>query len=359
MRYLVFTNTPKHVHVYKYVVRELERRGHDVLILARDYGCTIDLLDWYDLPYEEYGTCGTSKYSLFRRLPGHYARIIRSARRFAPDFIFGYGAYAAHAGLLTGATTVLVTDSEVETLDMGISRPFVDAILTPYTYGTDLGSVHYTFNGFNECAYLHPEVFSSRPDVRDWLGIGDDPFVLLRFNAFGSHHDVGVAGFTPSQRRRLIEQLADSVTVFVSDEGGDLDFADLPARPYDAHPALLHDVLAEAELLVADTQTMVTEAALLGTPAIRSNSFAGGDDMGNFLELERQGLISNFAEFDAVLSRARLLLEGGEHDSWLERRDSFMADKVNLTDLLVEIALAQSVNVSPRLSARAATSKVG
>jgi predicted glycosyltransferase len=40
---------------------------------------------------------------------------------------------------------------------------------------------------------------------------------------------------------------------------------------------------------------MTTEAAVLGTPAIRCNSFVGKRDMGNFIELEKKyGLIFNF-----------------------------------------------------------------
>jgi predicted glycosyltransferase len=339
MRVLVFTNTPAHVHVYKHAVAELERRGHEVLVLARDYGCTVALLDWYDLPYRVFGSCGTTQFSLLRRLPGHYVRMVLAARRFDPDVVFGYGAYAAHTGFATGARTVLVTDSEPETLDVAVSRPFVDAILTPDTYRKDLGPKHYVFDGVTECAYLHPDVFTPRTDVRDRLGVGDDRFVLLRFNAFGSHHDVGRSGLSPAQRRTLIERLAQSAVVFVSDEGGEVDLSDLPARRYDLHPALLHDVLAEAALLVADTQTMVTEAALLATPAIRSNDWVGEDDMGNFVELAAAGLIFNLSDFDDVLSRATALLTDADVPAtWRTRRDAFMADRVNLTELLVAVA---------------------
>lgn len=354
MKYLLFTNTPAQVHVFKHVAAALENRGHDVLILARKYGCTIDLLDWFDLPYQIYGACDTTTSSLLLNLPGHYYRMIRAARQFNPDVIFGHGAYSAHTGLVTGARTVLVTDSEPETLDMTISRPFVDAILTPNTYRKNLGAKHYVFNGFTENAYLHPEVFSPRDDIRSYLGVDTDPYVLVRFNAFGSHHDVGQAGLSPDQRRTLIEELAKYAVVFVSDEGKNLEFDNLPARPFDLHPALLHDVLAEAELLVADTQTMVTEAALLGTPAIRSNSFVGKDDMGNFIELEEADLIYNLADFDEVLERAVALVEtDGVKRIWRDRRTEFMKDKVNLNELLVDVAtLDRSLNRIANLETR-------
>ncbi|MEA5389539.1 hypothetical protein VB773_22160 [Haloarculaceae archaeon H-GB2-1] len=64
MRYLIFANTPAHVHLYRNVVPALEDRGHDVLILGRDYGCTKALLDYFELPYRIYGgrTRASSRY---------------------------------------------------------------------------------------------------------------------------------------------------------------------------------------------------------------------------------------------------------------------------------------------------------
>ncbi|SDM61369.1 hypothetical protein SAMN04487949_2261 [Halogranum gelatinilyticum] len=340
MRYVFFTNTPAHVHLYKHAVRALEAEGHDVLVLGRDYGCTEALLAYYDLPYEIYGKVETTKYSLARELPKHYASILRKVRAFDPDLIFGMGGYAAHAGALTRTPVVLILDSEPTSLDHLVSRPFADLIMTPYTFGKDLGPKHYRFAGFKETAYLHPDVFEPAPDVREQLGVApDEPFALVRFNAFGSHHDVGHRGFSPAQRVELIERLAEHVTVFVTDEGDDLDLTDLPARPYDVHPALLHDVLAEARVLVADTQTMVTEAALLGTPAIRSNSFVGDDDMGNFVELEKRGLVRNLRSFDDVLTTAVAFASDPEIErEWAARRDEYVGGLINLTDLITAVA---------------------
>ncbi|WP_049928269.1 DUF354 domain-containing protein [Halopiger goleimassiliensis] len=340
MNYLFFTNTPAHVHLYKHAVRRLRERGHDVCVLARDYTCTVELLEWYDLPYEVYGGCDTSKGSLLSRLPAHYVRAIRYARRFDPDLIFGMGGYAAHTGAAVRAPTVLLIDSEPASFDHTISTPFARTILTPNTFRKDLGENHYVFPGLKECAYLHPDVYEPDPSVRDRLGLErDEPFVVLRLNAFGSQHDVGERGISGEWRRRIVERLAEDATVLVSDEGGDTDLSALPAEPFDLHPALMHDVLSEASLLVADTQTMVTEAALLGTPAIRSNSFVGDDDMGNFVALENQGLIRNVESPAAILETATDLLARDDlEEEWQRRREQFLADKANLTELVLDVA---------------------
>ena len=340
MRYLIFANTPAHVHLYKHVVEELRGRGHDVLVLGRDYGCTVELLEWYDLPHEVYGYCATAKGSLFARLPAHYARALYHVRRFDPDLIFGMGGYAAHTATLTRTPSVLVLDSESTGLDHAVSTPLARAVLTPDTFLKELGENHHVFPGFKECSYLHPEVYERGASIRDSLGVdADEPYAIVRLNAFGSHHDVGEGGIDEADCRELIDSLAERATVFVSDEGRDVDLARTPAEPFSLHPALLHDALADAELLVADTQTMVTEAALLGTPAIRSNSFVGDDDMGNFLELEDEGLIFNLASFGEVLEQSEMLLDAdGVAAEWERRRDAYLSEKCNLTSLLVEIA---------------------
>jgi hypothetical protein len=219
------------------------------------------------------------------------------------------------------------------------TSPVVDAFLTPSSFTRNLGKKHYTFDGFKETAYLHPDVYTSTGTIREELGVGDDPFVLVRFNAFNGHHDVGRRGFTPDQKRELIDRLSEYATVFVSDEADVLDFEDSAARPYDAHPALMHEALSEAELLIADTQTMITEAALLGTPALRSNSFVGEEDMGNFKALEEAGLVRNFTEFEPVVSTAEEFLQRPDtKEEWAQKREQFLDGKCNLTALIVDIA---------------------
>lgn len=340
MNFVFFTNTPAHVHLYKHAVSRLRAAGHRVRILARDYGCTLALLDRYDLPYHSYGACGTTKRSLLRNLPGHYARIIPTVRRFDPDLIVGMGAYAAHSGAISRTPTILLLDSEPTSLDHLVSQPFAKAILTPEAFRKDLGVNHYRFAGYKECAYLHPDVFTPDPAVRNALEVDrDEPFAVLRFNAFGSHHDVNHSGFSHRERLDLIEYLGHRLTVFVSDEGGEIDLEGTRGEPFDVHPALLHDALAEARLLVADSQTVVTEAGLLGTPAIRSNSFVGENDMGNFIELERAGLIHNVATFEEVIELTDELLADEQRVEQLQqRRCAYLADKVNLTELIVAVA---------------------
>lgn len=342
MRYLVFTNTPAHVHLYKNAVARLRERGHEVLVLARDYQCTVELLQYYDLPFRVYGGCESQKLSLVRNLPGQYASIVRRALRYDPDLVFGMGSYAAHAGVVTRTPTVLVLDSENQDLDHAISHPFAEALVTPHVFRKDLGSKHYTFTGYKECAYLHPDVYEPSPSVREELGVGrDEPYSIVRFNAYGSHHDVGEFGFDEDDRRELVSRLSEHGPVIVSSELDDGDGYAGDVHPFDLHPARLHDALAEASLLATDAHTMATEAGLLGTPTVRFSSFVGDDDYGHHRELERQGLVENYRSFDDVLSRSlELAADTDSAERWAERREEYVGGLADLTELIVETALA-------------------
>jgi hypothetical protein len=61
--------------------------------------------------------------------------------------------------------------------------------------------------------------------------------------------------------------------------------------------------------------------------------------MGNFLELERRDLVRNLRSFDDVLDAATALLADGDAPArWADRREQFMAETVNLTDVIVDVA---------------------
>ncbi|MDZ7729850.1 MAG: DUF354 domain-containing protein [Natrialbaceae archaeon] len=341
MRTLFLVNTPAHAHLYRYPIQALQDRGHSVLALARDHGCTTSLLDWFELPYECYGSHESTgnPVSMARSILGQFVSIISRSRSFDPAVVFGRGQYAALAGTVTGAPTVLVLDDEPSSLNHTISKPFADLILSPAATRRTLGRRHYTFDGFTESAYLHPSVFSPAASVRSALGLGpDERFVLLRFNAHEALHDRGLRGFSRPQRARLIETLAEEARVIVSDESESVDLSGLPATRFDAHPARIHDAIAAASLVVADTGTIVIEGALIGTPTIR---YRGTDrrEYGEFESLTEAGILEEYDRFQPLLDRSRAILADPSCGKrWKDRRDTIVAGQPDVTGLIVTVA---------------------
>ena len=91
-------------------------------------------------------------------------------------------------------------------------------------------------------------------------------------------------------------------------------------------------------MLIGDTQTMATEAGILGTPAIRCNSFVGENDMGNFIELEKKyDLIYSYRDQDEALNKAlELLKDDNLKREWAKKIERLLNEKIDVTKFMVE-----------------------
>jgi predicted glycosyltransferase len=136
-------------------------------------------------------------------------------------------------------------------------------------------------------------------------------------------------------KRELVKKLGKYATVFISSE------APLPKEfeKYRLPISIesIHDFLFCAKLLVCDSQTMTTEAGVLGTPAIRCNSFVGENDMGNFIELEQKyGLIFNYNDPNKAINKAvELIQEPNLKEEWRKKREKILKDKIDITKFML------------------------
>lgn len=106
----------------------------------------------------------------------------------------------------------------------------------------------------------------------------------------------------------------------------------LPIAPSD-----IHHVLAQAYLLLSDSQSMSVEAAMLGTPSIRYSDFSGRISVLEELE-HTYKLTFGIKPGDQQKLVARLLdllLEPNCDAIFQERRRRMLGDKLNVTEFLV------------------------
>ena len=91
------------------------------------------------------------------------------------------------------------------------------------------------------------------------------------------------------------------------------------------HPQDVHHILSCAWLYVGDSQSMATEAALLGVPSLRYNSFVGENDMSNFIKLEQElDLLYNFNDFDKLFDKVQELMARPKlKNEWEEKRQKY------------------------------------
>jgi uncharacterized protein len=337
----IFINTPAQAHFYKNIAKVLQEEGNEVYLLARDYGETKNVLDDLHIEYHLYSKAPDSKSGKILSLPPAVFNAFNYLRKKNVNLITGFGVYDAFTAKLLRVPAIIFNDSEPAingnsySIQFKLFLPLVDAIVTPTSFRQDLGEKHIKINSFKELAYLHPKYYEPNSDIFKLLGLeNSDEYVLLRFNAFDAVHDLNIKGFSNIDKLALVEKLEKYARVFISSE------AKLPRElePYliKIPKSRIHDAISFAKLFVTDTQTMTTEAALLGTPTIRCNTFVGNNDMGNFVDLEKNyHLIYNFSDPYRAIDKAVELIQINElKNQYKEGRKRLLEEKIDIVKFM-------------------------
>lgn len=164
----------------------------------------------------------------------------------------------------------------------------------------------------------------------------NETFFIIRLNAFRTHHDKGQSGISLQNRNTLLALLEKHGKVFVSSEETTLSSSpdDLLTK---IDPWEIHSLMYYATMFIGDSQTMTSEAAVLGTPALKCNSFAGRLSIPNELE-QKYGLCYSYQpqNFPKILAKIEELLAMPDLKAeWQRRRQKMLSEKIDVTAFLV------------------------
>lgn len=339
---LVDINHPAHVHLFKHLIKELKSRGYEVIVTSKNVESITKLLDLYHIPYI---STGRKKDHLLWKYVYEFFHLLKVlgivlGRRI--DYGIGISMVLPVVSKLTVMKSFALDDDDlVATPIFGKFTSYANVILTPSALAhEDRGKQRIAHPSYHELAYIHPNRFRPDPDVLTELGLTPgDAYFVLRFNAFKAHHDGGAKGLTLDQKIELVDFLKRFGRVLITTERTiepELALYQLPISP-----EKIHTLLYYATLFVGDSQTMTTEAALLGTPAIKLNTFAGQLSIPNEIEQKYQ-LCYSFQpdNFPAMMRTVKeLALNSDSKAVWQDRKESMLADKVDLTSFLTALIL--------------------
>lgn len=334
MKILFNIGHPAQVHLFKYLIRELEHLGHQCKITTIAKDVTLHLLEAYGFPYEVVGEGKPTLITKALELIRIESRLYRIARLFQPDILVGGvgNVYVAHVGLLLGKPSIVFDDTEHAKIDHFLMDPFASVICTPSCYLDDIGPKQVRYNGYHELAYLHPNRFTPNPAVLRELGLTEnDTFIIVRFVSWEASHDVGQCGIR--DKIGLVKDLERYGRVIITSEGP------LPPELEEyrmrVSPEKLHDLLYYATLYIGEGATMASEAAVLGTPSIFISSLAG--TMGNLVEIEETyNLLYSFTDGNIAMDRVIKILQiPASKENWRIKRVRLHEDKIDMTAFMV------------------------
>jgi uncharacterized protein len=335
MRVYIDIAHPAYAHALRHFIMEARKRGHDVIVTARDKDITHCLLNSWDIGFIDRGKGARSLTGKFSDLVLTVSRLLPAVKKFNPDLVLSFSSYhAALIGKLLGKPVLTFEDTEHVPLLHTINKALSTLVVTPACFEKDMGTRHIRFEGYKELASLHPSRFKPEP----LPGFLEKPYIILRFVSWRAWHDRGHPGISEKMKHYIAESLSKFGRVYITSE--ESLSPGLFRYRFEGDCNQMHSILAGASLFFGESASMAAEAAVMGVPAL----FIDNTGRGYTRELENKySLMYTFGEDDEgvqlALDKAVELL--GMPDllqEWQKRRKKMLGDKVDVVSWMTDLA---------------------
>lgn len=335
MNILIDIGHPAHVHYYRNMAKELISKGHKVVWTVKDIAIAKRLLDYYGFKYIVFPKKTDGLVGKVVKQLQYDIKLLNICRKEKIDLAIGTSVSVAHASKISKVKSIVFDDDddEVQPLVTRYVNPYADVLLSPESLkGKRKRKDTIYYPGYHELAYLHPNRFTPDPSVLKEIGIKDgERFFIMRFNVFKAHHDIGIQGLSLEQKLKLVELLKPHGKIFITTEREiepELMEFRLPVAP-----EKMHSLMAFCSIFLGDSQTMTTEAAILGSPAVKLNSFAGRLSVPNEIE-NKYRLCFSFlpSDFQKFIQKVNeLLLNQNLQVNWYLKQKKMLSEKIDVT----------------------------
>ncbi len=323
---------PAHVHFFRNAIK-LWQKDHTVLVTSRQKEVTIELLDAYQIEHKCLSKIGSGLLGLAFELVERDWKFYKVAKQFKPDVVTGVaGICPSHIGKILSIPSIVFYDTEFANLSNTMTYPLASVVCTPSCYQGDIGKKHVRYPGYHELAYLHPNRFKATGDKPTTHGN-----FLLRFVSWGASHDVHEKGISYEDKLRLVKLLEKNGTVHISSE----DPLPPELEPYRLKCAIheIHKFIATTTMVIGESATMASEAAMLGIPAV----YIAKSSRGYVDELcDKYSLIERYhhTEFELAYSKIKeVLLHREELEHFQIKREKMLSAKIDVTKFIHDFVL--------------------
>jgi predicted glycosyltransferase len=339
MKILIDIGHPAHIHLLKNLYFKLKEDGHTIFITVKNIKVQKDLLEKYNMKYIN---IGDKKDSLMGKALSqiiYNLKILKLVLLNRIELGIGNSMTIPHISRVSKMKSILIDDDDdnVQELFVKYAHPFADCIISPTAVIENRANKSTIFhNSYHELAYLHPNNFTPDKSVLSELGLSKgEKFFIMRFNVFKAFHDVGMSGLNLKQKLKLVELLKEHGKIFITTER-EIE-PELKEYQLTISPDKIHSLMYYSSMFIGDSQTMASEASILGVPSIRCNDFAGKISYLNEQE-SKYGLTYAFKpdNFNNMLLKIQELLDMKNlKGEWEKRHKKMINDKIDLTLFLI------------------------
>lgn len=330
MKVLIDIGHPAHIHYFRNLAKKITDGGGSVLFTLREKEMTLALAKAYGLQYISFGR---AKRSVTGKIFAQFTitlKLLSAALKYKPDVVVNSTHYSAFVAWLLRKPHISVEDT-FNMEQVRLFLPFTSVVLTG-NYSHPVLKKQLIVDAYQESLYLKSAYFRPDPEVIRSLGLQPgDIFSVVRYVSWNASHDIGLSGMTLSNKIKSVELFGAYGKVFITSE------ADLPAdlEPYRLRleAEKIHHLLYYASLVFSEGATMVSEAALLGTPSVylsKKGIYYSRDIS------EKYGIIFHLEEDDAIKKGCEIL-ENSEVYADKRIRNLIEKDTADYTSILFEI----------------------
>jgi len=332
MKILFDINHPAHVHLFKNSISWLSENGYEVIVTSRDKDLTTNLLDLEGIPHICVSKASTSIIGNLAELSLRSLKIIQLHMKHKFTLAVGTSASIGHLSVFSRVVSLNFNedDDSIVPLYAFAAYPFSTKIINPrcvnYTKWPKKRIFH---DSLHELAYLHPNNFTPDINVLSKYGLAPQSYVVIRKSSLKAHHDSDAKGIDNNLWDKVLK-ITGNMEQVLSIEG---------QKSHQISPEDMHHILAFSKLVFSDSQTVTLEAAVLGVPSIRFNSFVGKISCMNELE-EKYKITFGFLpdQETKCLEKLRDILNHEELLSdFQERHINFLNDKIDMNKFIINL----------------------
>lgn len=336
----IFLGHPAHFHNLKIVAQNLQKDGHKVFFAIKEKDILEALCKEAGYNYTKLREGRRNgKWALIKSVLGMEYHMYRFVKKNKINLLVGTTlSFTAAKINRIPVFAIAEDDAYIAPRYVNLVYPFATEIFSPISCDNGRYESKSTkYPGFQKLTSLHPNYFQPNKLVLKKNNIDDSkPYFLMRFASLNAHHDEGVGGISTEVAQHLIDMLSPYGKIYITSERP----LESQFEQYRLHidPLDIHHVMAYATIYIGDSQSMANEAAMLGTPSLRFNSFVGDKKIGVMEELEHvygltfgissrepEQLYAKVEEFLALAAKGKL------KEEFQTRRQKMLHDKIDVT----------------------------
>lgn len=272
MRILIDISNSPHVVFFRPIIKELEKRGHNVKIIAREHAQIKELLNLYGLKHKIIGKHAGK--NIIKKLLNSFVRVINLANeieKINPDVCISHQSpYIIYAAFLKGKKRIYIFDNDKAKLQNFPTFPLANKIICPEVIRIK-GKKIVKYPGIKEAIYL-----SSWGGIPKGRNKGKRKKILIRTEISDAAYHKGKSMFD------AIKNLPKKYHLIISPrtKQQEQEYKKIRGLKVLESPKDLVDLIQGVDLVVGGGGTMNRESIVLGKPVISTYS-------GDLLEVDK------------------------------------------------------------------------